>query len=133
MRITVPDPLVGVGPGKLVSTTKNSDKTATYVWHMSMPIANYCIVFNAAPYKLVEDSAKSVGGQTIPIQFYVLPEDFEKAPKLISELKKYLAFMEKYCGPYPFRTEKLRRGRDAASGHGALDRNRLWQPVPVRR
>jgi aminopeptidase N len=107
MRVTVPDPLVAVGPGKLESVKQNPDKTSTYNWHMSMPIANYSIVFNAAPYKLVEASAKSVTGQDVPIQFYVLPEDAAKAPQLIGEVKKYLAFMEKYCGPYPFRTEKL--------------------------
>lgn len=107
MRLTVPEPLVAVGPGKLVSDHKNNDGTSTYVWRMGMPIANYSIVFNAAPYRLLEDKATSVAGQTVPIKFYVLPQDWDKAPKLITELKKYLAFMEKYCGPYPFRTEKL--------------------------
>lgn len=107
MRLTVPDPLIGVGPGKLEKTTKNSDKTSTFIWNMPLPINNYSLVFNAAPYELVKDSAKSVGGQTIPINYYVLPENKEKAPKLIEEQKKYLAFMEKYCGPFPFRTVKL--------------------------
>ena len=106
MRLTVPDPLVAVGPGLLKKTEKNADKTTTYVWHMALPINNYSLVFNAAPYDLVQDSVKSVGGQTIPIQFYVLPENKTKAPKLIEEQKKYLAFMEKYCGPFPFRTVK---------------------------
>ncbi|MBX3110533.1 MAG: M1 family metallopeptidase [Fimbriimonadaceae bacterium] len=108
MRITVPDPLVAVGPGvESAPPAKHADKTTTYSWHMPLPIANYSVVFNAAPYDLVEDSVKSVGGQTVKIPFYVLPEDKDKAPKLIAELKKYFAFMEKYCGPYPFRTVKL--------------------------
>jgi len=107
MRLTVPDPLIAVGPGKLQSTVKNPDKTSTFVWVMPLPINNYSIVFNAAPYALVKDSVKSIGGQTVPIGFYVLPEDKDKAPKLIAEQKKYFAFMEKYCGPYPFRTVKL--------------------------
>ncbi|MBS1707626.1 MAG: M1 family metallopeptidase [Armatimonadetes bacterium] len=107
MRLTVPEPLVAVGPGKLVSESKNDDRTKTWTWHMSMPIANYCVVFNAGPYKLVHDKATSIDGTVMPIDFYVLPEHMDKAPKLIEEQKKYLAFMEKYCGPYPFRTEKL--------------------------
>lgn len=106
MRLTVPDPLVGVGPGLLEKTQKNGDKTTTYTWQMSLPINNYSLVFNAAPYDLVKDSIKSVGGQTIPIHYYVLPENKSKAPKLIEEQKKYMAFMEKYCGPFPFRTIK---------------------------
>lgn len=107
MHITVPDPLYAVGPGKLQKVEKNSDGTATYHWKMSIPVANYSIVFNAAPYRLLQDKVKSVGGGTIPIQFYVLPEDYDKGPKLIAETKKYVAFYEKYLGPYPFRKEKL--------------------------
>lgn len=106
MRLTVPDPLMAVGPGVLEKTTKNPDKTATFVWRMALPINNYSLVFNAAPYTLVKDSVKSVGGQVIPIHYYVLPENKDKAPKLIAEQKKYLAFMEKYCGPFPFRSIK---------------------------
>lgn len=107
MRLTVPDPLIGVGPGVLKETLKNRDATTTYVWHMPLPINNYSLVFNAAPYTLVKDSARSVGGQNVPIHYYVLPENRDKAPRLIEEQKKYLAFMEKFCGPFPFRTVKL--------------------------
>lgn len=104
MRLTVPDPLIAVGPGKLQKTTKNADQTTTFDWYMALPINNYSLVFNAAPYELVTDSVQSVAGQKIPIHYYVLPENKTKAPKLIEEQKKYLAFMEKYCGPFPFRS-----------------------------
>ncbi len=106
MRLTVPDPLIAVGPGVLAKTVRNADKSSTYVWSMELPINNYSLVFNAAPYALVKDSVKSVAGQVIPIHYYVLPENKDKAPKLIAEQKKYLAFMEKYCGPFPFRRVK---------------------------
>ena len=106
MRLTVPDPLIAVGPGILQSTMEDGKGRSTYLWKMPLPINNYSLVFNAAPYTLVKDSIKSVGGQTVPIHYYVLPENKDKAPKLIEEQKKYLAFMEKYCGPFPFRTVK---------------------------
>ena len=106
MRLTVPSALIAVGPGYLKRTEKNSDNTSTYVWVMPLPINAYSLVFNAAPYALVKDSVKSVTGETIPIHFYVLPENKDKAPRLIEEQKKYLAFMEKYCGPFPFRAIK---------------------------
>ncbi len=107
MHLTVPDPLVAVGPGKLQRVVKHGDGTSTYDWWMSQPITNYSIVFDAAPYRLLKDRVKSVGGQTIPIDFYVLPEHAEKGPLLIAETKKYLAYYEKYLGPYAFRTQKL--------------------------
>lgn len=107
MHITVPKPLVAAGPGKLTGVKNNPDGTATYNWLMTNPINNYSIVFNAAPYKTIEDKYQSSAGETIPIVFYVLPEDFDKGSGLIAETKKYLAFYEKYLGPYPFRSQKL--------------------------
>jgi aminopeptidase N len=107
MHINVPDPLFAAGPGKLESVKKNAGGTSTYNWRMTNPISNYSLVFNAAPYKIIEDKYKSISGATLPIVFYVLPEDFEKGPSLIAEQKKYLAFYEKYLGPYPFRTQKV--------------------------
>jgi aminopeptidase N len=107
MHITVPAPLVAAGPGKLESVKKNGDGTSTYNWRMSNPIANYSLVFNAAPYKTVDDTYQTVAGDTLPIVFYVVPEDVEKAPLLIAEQKKYLAYYEKYLGPYPFRSQKV--------------------------
>ncbi len=107
MNISVPGPLVAVGPGKFEGVKKLANGYSTYSWRMTNPIANYSIVFDAAPYRKIEDSYKSVAGDTIPIEFYILPEDFDKGQKLIDETKKYTAFFEKYNGPFPFRSQKL--------------------------
>lgn len=107
MHITVPDPLIAVGPGKLESTKKNAGGTSTYNWRMTNPISNYSVVFNAAPYKTIKDTYRSISGDTLPIVFYVLPEDFSKGAGLVEQQKKYLAFYEKYLGPYPFRSQKV--------------------------
>lgn len=107
MRITVPDPLVASGPGRLEGVRKNPDGTSTYNWRMTNPIANYSLVFNAAPYKLIEDTVPSVAGRPIPLKFYILPESYANGAKLIAETKKYNAFFEKYLGPFPFRAIKL--------------------------
>jgi aminopeptidase N len=37
----------------------------------------------------------------------VLPEDYAKGAGLVAEQKKYLAYFEKYLGPYPFRSQKV--------------------------
>lgn len=107
MRVTVPDPLVAVGPGKLQDTIKNNDGTSTYVWRMTNPIPNYSILFDAAPYRVIKDSVKSITGEMIPIEFYILPESYDNGAKLIEETKKYNAFYEKYLGPFPWRSQKL--------------------------
>ncbi|MDQ3713385.1 MAG: M1 family metallopeptidase [Acidobacteriota bacterium] len=107
LHFTVPEPLVAASNGKLQSIVKNADGTRTYNWFVSQPISNYCIALNVAPYKLVEDKVRSVSGEMVPIQFYVLPEHFQKAQSLVDLTKKYNAFFEEYLGPYPFRADKI--------------------------
>lgn len=107
LRVTVPDPLVAVGPGVLDETIKNANGTSTYVWKMTNPIPNYSILFDAAPYRVIKDSTKSITGENIPIEFYILPESYENGAKLIEETRKYNAFYEKYLGPFPWRSQKL--------------------------
>lgn len=107
LHVKVPDNLYVASIGKLKNIEKHSDNKSTYHWLMNTPIPNYEIVLNIAPYKVIEDSAKSITGEMIPIKFYILPESYEQGQKLIDETKKYLAFFEEYLGPYPFRSEKL--------------------------
>ena len=56
---------------------------------------------------MIKDSVKSVSGEKIPIEFYVLPQDEAKGQSLVDLAKKYTAFYEKYLGPYPFRADKI--------------------------
>jgi aminopeptidase N len=107
MHISVPNDLVAAGPGKFVGTKKPNKDFTTYTWRMSNPIPNYEILFNAAPYRVIKDSVKSITGETIPIEFYILPESYDKGAWLIDETKKYNAFFEKYLGPFPWRSQKL--------------------------
>jgi aminopeptidase N len=107
MHFTVPNPLVAASNGKLQSVKDNGDGTSTYNWFVSQPIANYCIALNVGPYKLIKDTVPTVAGGTIPVWFYVLPEDADKAAALLDQLKKFNAFFESYLGPYPFRADKI--------------------------
>ncbi len=107
LHFTVPQPLVAASNGRLQSVIKNQDGTQTFNWLVSSPINNYNITLNLAPYKIIEDTFKSVSGDVVKIIFWVLPEDFDKGRKLIDETRKYLHFFEEYLGPYPFRAEKL--------------------------
>ncbi|MDH3493537.1 MAG: M1 family peptidase, partial [Acidobacteriota bacterium] len=92
LHITVPENLYVATVGKLVKNTANDDGTRTFDWHMSNPINNYNVVLNIAPYRLVEDKYKSVGGEEFPIIFYALPESVEKARDIVDQTKEFLAF-----------------------------------------
>jgi aminopeptidase N len=107
LHFTVPGDLYAAGNGRLVSVADNKDGTKTFNWFVSQPINNYNITLAIAPYKIVEDKAQSVTGEMIPIQFFVLPQNFEKGKTLVALLKKYLKFYEEYLGPFPFRADKI--------------------------
>ncbi len=107
LQFTVPGNLVAASNGKLQSVIENKDGTKTYKWFISQPISNYNIALNIAPYKVIEDKMQSVAGDTIPIVFYVLPEQADKGQELIDKTKDYVRFFEEYLGPYPFRADKL--------------------------
>ena len=107
LHFTVPDNLIAASNGKLLSTVDNKNGTKTFNWFISQPISNYNIALNVAPYKLIKDEMMSVSGDKIPIEFYVLAEDFDKGQGLIDKTKDYVRFMESVLGPYPFRADKL--------------------------
>lgn len=107
LHITVPADLYVASVGKLKRIRVNDDGTRTFDWHMSNPVNNYNVVINIAPYKLVDDKYKSVAGDEFPVIFYALPESEQKARDIVNQTLQFLAFYEKYAGPYPFRAEKL--------------------------
>lgn len=107
LHITVPQPLVCAANGKLQSVVKNSDNTQTFNWFISTPINNYDVSINIAPYRVVEGTLKSVSGEDVPVFFYAIPEDYEKAQALLPHFLEYLHFLEDRLGPYPFRADKI--------------------------
>jgi aminopeptidase N len=48
----------------------------------------------------------SVAGDTVPVQFFVLPENEQDGRNLLPEILDHLAFFEDVLGPYPFRADK---------------------------
>jgi aminopeptidase N len=107
LHITVPGPLVVAANGRLEGVKKNNDGTQTFNWLMTVPMNNYSVALNIAPYRTIEGKFKSVTGETIPVTLWVLPEDYEKGQKLFPQIGEDLAFFEKYLGPYPFRADKI--------------------------
>ncbi len=106
LSITVPKGLVCASNGVLDSIEDEGDGLLTYNWKVSSPISNYAVALNIAPYVAIEDSWESVGGETVPVVFYALPESVEKARERLPELIDHMRFFEELLGPYPFRAEK---------------------------
>ena len=106
LHITVPDPLVVASNGALREVEPHDDGTSTYHWFISTPINTYNVALNIAPYRTIEATFESVAGDTFPVTFWVLPEDYENGQRLFPEILEHLRFFEETVGPYPFRADK---------------------------
>ncbi|MFU8812674.1 MAG: M1 family metallopeptidase [Balneolaceae bacterium] len=106
INLAFPDDLVVASNGRLRGTTPRDDGFTTWHWFHSLPISNYNVTFNAAPYEMLEESYISTAGEEVEMMFWVLPEYREQAEALFPQFSTQLRFLEELLGPYPFRTEK---------------------------
>jgi aminopeptidase N len=104
LAVTVPEPLVEAGNGKLVGV-EHKDGWATWRWRAKHP-QSYGVTLQIAPYRVLERSYASRYGNTIPLKFWHLPGHEAGAEQLLGELASYLDFFERTIGPYPFADEK---------------------------
>lgn len=103
INLTVPKDLVGVANGHLRGKIDNVDlKLTTYQWHVSYPINLYDVSIYVGKFKLLEDSHLMPSGQTLSINHYVLPVNYEKAKTHLAQAKGQLSFFEKTFGYYPW-------------------------------
>lgn len=106
LHVTVPAGLVVATNGAARGKTDNADGTSTYHWHVSTPISPYNVALNIAPYRTIERPYTSVTGETFPVVFYVVEDDYEKGEAFYPEIVRHLRWFEEALGPYPFRADK---------------------------
>jgi aminopeptidase N len=101
IRIRVPDPLMDVSNGRLRRSINHGDGTHTWEWFVANPINNYGVNLNVAVYSHFSDTLHGEGG-VLDLNYYVLPENLEKAKKQFQQVKSMLRAFEYWFGPYPF-------------------------------
>lgn len=100
LEIIVPNDLVGVGNGRLVSQRKIKNKTA-YTWRVTNPINNYNIIPYIGKYVNFKDTYQGEKGE-LDLDYYVLDYNLEKAQLQFEQAKSMLKSFEYWFGPYPF-------------------------------
>ncbi len=100
IRVTVPKPLMDVSNGRLRKVTEQ-DSTRTYHWFVSNPINNYGVNVNIADYTHFGETYAGEKG-TLDLDYYVLPENLEKAKVQFRQVPMMLEAFEYWFGPYPF-------------------------------
>ncbi|MGV3529064.1 MAG: M1 family metallopeptidase [Flavisolibacter sp.] len=100
LTIHVPDTLVAVGNGRMVSKSVENGK-AVYTWQVKDPINNYNIIPYIGKYVSWSDTLMGEKGK-LDLQYWVLQEDESKAKKQFEQVKPMLRAFEHWFGPYPF-------------------------------
>lgn len=100
ISITVPKGLEDVSNGRLRAVTELADGWKRYDWFVSYPINNYCVTLNISKYAHFSD--KYVNGDTLTLDYFVLPESLKKAKETFKQVKSMMDAYWKYFGEYPF-------------------------------
>ncbi|KEO73004.1 M1 family metallopeptidase [Anditalea andensis] len=106
LYLTAPSPYFIASNGRLVNTVQEDDKT-TYHWSTNYPINNYNINFTLGMLYKEEMTYTSIEGNSIPMMVFVLDENKDKAPLLLSVLENSTRTHESYFGEFPFPLDKI--------------------------
>jgi aminopeptidase N len=102
MRISVeiPNALVDVSNGKFIGKTDLGGGFTRWDWLVQYPINNYDVSLNIGNFVHFDDRLGDLS-----LDFYVLPEDLEKAKRQFAQAKGMLEAYQHYFGEYPFKKD----------------------------
>jgi aminopeptidase N len=104
--LTVPSPLVAASNGKLIREKKNDDGTRTFHWSVRYPIYPDTVSLAVTNYETFTLPYEYSPTRSMPMVFYVYPEDLSKAKTDFSVLPDIMNTYAAIFGPYPFLREK---------------------------
>jgi len=105
LALTVPDTLFAVSNGNLLGISSPTAGWSRYAWQESHPIATYLVSVAISNYEWWEEPCPGLV-ETVPLLFYVFPQDRARAEFEFAPTCAMLQFLEDRFGPYPFTGEK---------------------------
>jgi aminopeptidase N len=100
ISVSIPNGLVDVSNGKFMGKTDLGDGYTRWDWFVHYPINNYDVSLNVGNYIHFSDRLGS-----LPLDFYVLPEDLDKAKTQFAQAKGMIQAYQHYFGEYPFQKD----------------------------
>ncbi len=97
LSVAIPTALVDVSNGKFVGKTDLGDGYTRWDWRIQYPINNYDVSLNIGNYVHFSDRLGD-----LPLDFYALPADLEKAKTQFAQAKGMIEAYQHYFGAYPF-------------------------------
>jgi aminopeptidase N len=100
ISVTLPDNLVDVSNGKFLGKTPLGDGYTRWDWLVQYPINNYNVSLNIGKYVHFGERLGDLS-----LDYYVLPENLEKAKKQFSQTRGMMEAFQHYFGEYPFKKD----------------------------
>ena len=116
---TVPSAWTATGNGLLTATVSLPNNRKQYKWKPTDPLTTYLVSIAAASYSSFSDTYTTLTGGTMPVTYYVYPEDLLKAQESFKPTPSMIAFYAQTFGEYPFVTDKY--GMSEFSWNGAME------------
>jgi len=101
ISVEAPSNLVEVSNGRFQKKTELGDGYTRWDWHVSYPINNYDVSLNVGTYVHFDDIYSDQCG-TLTLDYFVFPEDLDKAKHQFIQVKNMLKAYEHAFGAYPF-------------------------------
>ncbi|MBK6901856.1 MAG: M1 family metallopeptidase [Saprospirales bacterium] len=102
ISVSVPNPLQCISNGNLRAKVPEKNNHTRYDWFVSYPINNYNVTLNIGNYTHFSETYRAEDGSEMPLDYYVLHYNIEKARRHFEQVAPTLACFEKYFGKYPF-------------------------------
>ena len=111
ISVRVPNGYVAASNGTLDSTIDNHDGSTTFNWSEDYQIATYLMCATAARFAIIKRNYTKNDGMTMPIEYYVYPEDSARAVSTseanidsvnIDTVASMIKFYESIYGTFPF-------------------------------
>lgn len=102
MSFVVPENVVAVSNGQFLGKEEAETGFVQYDWRVTYPINNYNVTVNIADYAHFSDVYASEDGEELPLDYYVLAYNEEKAKIHFEQVKPMLRCFEELYGKYPF-------------------------------
>ncbi len=106
LHVTVDDNLVVASNGTLDETTVPAPGKKTYHWTERYPVATYLISVTAHPFATFSDTYVSAAGDSMPLDYFVVPDQLANATAGYSVVGPMLTAFAGLFGEYPFIAEK---------------------------
>jgi aminopeptidase N len=101
ISVAVPNGLTDVSNGKFVGKPDLGDGYTRWDWHVHYPINNYDVSLNIGNYAHFSELFPEKDGE-LSMDYYVLPEDLDKAKAQFAQAKGMIEAYQHYFGEYPF-------------------------------